>query len=50
MNSEKENTPMALIEHYFTLGKYTNVIALVEQGIADDMENKELWYKLAVSH
>ncbi len=50
MNSEKEHTPMALIEHYFAIGKYTNVIPLVKQRIADDMENKELWYKLAVSH
>lgn len=50
MNSEKENTPMALIEHYFAIGKYTNVIPLVKQRMAEDMENKELWYKLAVSH
>ncbi|UZM97761.1 hypothetical protein OL548_22440 [Lysinibacillus sp. MHQ-1] len=50
MNSEKENTPMALIEHYFAIGRYTNVISLVKQRMAEDMENKELWYMLAVSH
>lgn len=50
MNSEKENTPMALIEHYFAIGRYTNVISLVKQRMAEDMENKELWYMLAVCH
>ncbi len=50
MNSEKENKPMALIEHYFAIGRYTNVISLVKQRMAEDMENKELWYMLAVSH
>ncbi|WP_036130316.1 hypothetical protein [Lysinibacillus sphaericus] len=50
MMNEYEETSFEVIEHYFDIGKYNQVIELVKEELQDHIENSMLWYMLGYSN
>ena len=47
---EYEEPSFEVIEHYFDIGKYTQVIELINEELPDHFENSRLWYMLGYSN
>jgi len=47
---EYEEPSIEVINHYFNIGKYPQVIELINEELQDNIENSGLWYMLAYSN
>ncbi len=47
---EYEEPSFEVIEHYFDIGKYPQVIELINEELHDNIENSWLWYMLGYSN